>query len=65
MSMTCTGGWTQHLDAYASCGQMLHGDTRWAGNHVGSTASDHMYGVSIPQAQDVVFDSCGSSYDTW
>ena len=61
MSMTCASD----LDGAVSCGQSWSGYSGGAGNHVGNSASDHIYEFTLSQSYDVTFNSCGSNYDTW
>ena len=56
-----------YFDGSMSCGDRVNGSTFNAGSHVGAASGDHIYYFQVlePGLANVVFDSCGSNFDTW
>jgi hypothetical protein len=69
VSMQCANSTSelQYFDGTIDCGETVNGTTWEAGSHLGEDAGEHIYYFTVnePGIANIVFDSCGSEFDTW
>lgn len=54
------------VDGELNCASApVEGNTESAGNHLGNSASDHIFRLTVDHRTNVRLDTCGSNYDTY